>query len=340
MFKKYLQKAINGETFAEDEAKRVMDDIMGGRATASQIASILTILKLRDNTVDELTGFVRSMRAHATSVQHSEELLIDTCGTGGDGSLTFNISTTVAFVLAAKGVPVAKHGNRSVSSKSGSADVLEKLGVSIQTSPDEARKALQQKKMCFLYAPLYHSAIKNAVQPRREIGFRTVFNTLGPMTNPANSSHQLLGVFDRSLAVKMAETLKRLGSKRALLVTGQDGLDECSISADTDVVELKDGKITRFVLTPEEVGLKKQSNDALIASSIEESSVLLKNVLEGTAPEAAMDIVLLNAGAALYTVGVTDSIAEGVHEARKIINSGAAYNKLQEMKTKGVELHA
>lgn len=340
MFKTYLQRAISGETFSETEAKNIMDEIMGGRATASQIASMLTIFQLRESTVGELAGFVRSMRKHATPVLHNEELLIDTCGTGGDGSSTFNISTTVAFVLAARGLPVAKHGNRSVSSRSGSADVLEKLGVSIQTTPTDATVALKQKKLCFLYAPLYHSAIKNASVPRKEIGFRTVFNILGPMTNPAKSTHQLLGVFDTNLADKMAEALMRLGSKRALLVTGRDGLDECSISAETDIVELKDGKITRSVLSPEAVGLKRGTNDSLIASSITESANLVKGVLQGNAPESAINIVLLNAGAAFYTAGVVGTISEGVHEARKTINNGSAYRKLEEMKSEGVGLHA
>lgn len=340
MFKAYLQKAINGETFSETEAYAMMNEIMGGRATESQIASMLTILQMRECTVDELTGFVRSMQKHATPVHHDETLLIDTCGTGGDGSSTFNISTTVTFILAAKDLPVAKHGNRSVSSKSGSADVLEKLGVSIQTTPEEAAVALKDKRLCFLFAPLYHSAIKNASVPRKEIGFRTVFNILGPMSNPAKSTHQLLGVFDTKLAEKMAKALIRLGSKRALLVTGRDGLDECSISTETDVIEINNGKMTRSVLSPEAVGLKRGSNDDIIASSITESANLVLGVLQGNAPESAINIVLLNAGAAFYTAGVVESISEGVHEARKIINSGLAYEKLEELKNEGVGLHA
>lgn len=202
MFKTFLQQAINGKVFSEEEAHLLMDKIMSGEATASQIASLLTIIELRGSTIDEMTGFARAMRAHATPVHHNEEFLIDTCGTGGDGSSTFNISTTVSFLIAAKGVPVAKHGNRSVSSKCGSADALEELGVQIQSSPEEAAKNLEKNKMCFLYAPLYHSSIKHAVTPRKEIGFRTVFNILGPMTNPARSNFQLLGVYDSLLAEK------------------------------------------------------------------------------------------------------------------------------------------
>ena len=340
MFKEQLQNAIEGKTFTEDEAKRIMDEIMQGRATASQIASLLTIMKLRGNTVDELTGFVRSMRDHATTVDHDEDLLIDTCGTGGDGASTFNISTTVAIVVAATGIPVAKHGNRAVSSKSGSADVLEQLGVPIQTSPEQAARSLKSDHLCFLFAPHYHSAMKHAMTPRKEIGFRTVFNILGPMANPANSNYQLIGVYDSRLAEKMAETLNRLGTKRALLVSGRDGLDECSISAPTDVVELRDGNITRFVLEPEQVGLTKAANDDIIVLSVEESGKMVEGVLQGNAPEAAINIVLLNAAAALYTVGKVDTIAEGVHEAKKAIQSGAAYEKLLSLKSKEAQLRA
>ncbi len=340
MFKSFLQQAINGKVFSEEEAHLLMDKIMSGEATDSQIASLLTIIELRGSTIDEMTGFARAMRAHATPVHHNEDLLIDTCGTGGDGSSTFNISTTVSFLIAAKGIPVAKHGNRSVSSKCGSADALEELGVQIQSSPEEATEKLNKNKMCFLYAPLYHSSIKHAVTPRKEIGFRTVFNILGPLTNPARSNFQLLGVYDSLLAEKMAETLHRLGTKRALIVSGRDGLDECSISTTTDVVELHDGNISRYTISPEQVGLSKGNNDDLIVSSAKESAALIKQVLKGAAPESAINIVLINAGAALYTVGATDSISEGVHEARKLIRNGDAYRKLQELKTEGVSLRA
>lgn len=340
MFKKQLQRAVEGQTFSEQEAKRLMDDIMQGKATSSQIASLLTVMKLRGNTVDELTGFVRSMREHATAVKHDEELLLDTCGTGGDGSSTFNISTTVAIVLAAAGIPVAKHGNRSVSSKSGSADVLEKLGVPIQVSPEQAVQALKTEKLCFLFAPLYHSAMKHAMIPRKEIGFRTVFNILGPLSNPADSNCQLIGVYDRALAEKMGQTLKRLGTKRAMLVTGKDGLDECSISTETDVVELKDGKISHYVLSPEQVGLERADKNALTVSTVDESAQLIKSVLQGKAPKAAIDIVLLNAGAALYIVGKTESIKDGIKRAKALIDDGTAYRKLTELQKKEITIHA
>lgn len=335
MFKTYLQQAINGKMFSEEEAQSLMNDIMLGKATSSQIASLLTILELRGCSVDEITGFAKSMRKHATPVSHNEKMIFDTCGTGGDGSSTFNISTTVAFILAAKGIPVAKHGNRSVSSNSGSADALEKLGVPIQSTPEEAAKQLKKHHMCFLYAPLYHASIKHAVKPRKEIGFRTVFNLLGPMTNPARAQYQLLGVYNHSLAEKIAEALHRLGTKRALLVTGRDGLDECSISTATDIVELNKGKITRFAIRPEEVGLKQGDNDEIKVSTIDESAALMLQVLKGDAPESAINIVLLNAGAALYTAGVAETIAEGVHEARKVIHNGDALRKLNQMAAQG-----
>lgn len=340
MFKTFLRQAMDGKTFSELEAKALMDEIMLGKVTPSQIASLLTILELRESTIDELTGFARSMRDHATPVDHDEDLLIDTCGTGGDGSSTFNISTTVAFLLSAAGIPVAKHGNRSVSSKCGSADVLEMLGIPIQSTPNDAAKSLKENKMCFMYAPHYHSSMRHAVVPRKEIGFRTVFNILGPMTNPARSNYQLLGVYNSLLAEKMAESLHRLGTKRALLVSGRDGLDECSISTLTDIVELNDGKISRYTISPEQVGLSRGSNDELIASSVEDSADLVLQVLKGEAPKSALNIVLLNTGAALYTVGVAESIAEGVHEARKVIQNGAAYEKLIQLQAGEVSLRA
>lgn len=340
MFKTYLKQAMNGKTFTEKEAELLMDEIMQGNATPSQIASLLTIIEFRGSTIDEITGFARSMRKHATPIEHNETFVIDTCGTGGDGASTFNISTTTAFVLAAKGIPVAKHGNRSVSSKCGSADVLERLSVPIQTTPEEAAKQLAEKKMCFLYAPLYHSSMKHAVAPRKEIGFRTVFNILGPLTNPARADYQLLGVYDANLAEKMAEALNRLGTKRALLVSGQDGLDECSIAAATNVVELNHGKITKYTIHPDDVGLKQGNNEDIIARTVDESAKLVIQVLTGKAPESALNIVLLNAGAALYTVGKTESIAEGVHEARKVIENGDAYRKLKELATEEVSLRA
>jgi anthranilate phosphoribosyltransferase len=340
MLKHLLKEAVEGKKFTESEAKMVMDTIMEGKATESQIASLLTILKLRGETVEELTGFAKSMREHVVNLPHSEERLIDTCGTGGDGASTFNISTTVAILLSSLNISVAKHGNRAVSSKSGSADVLEKLGIKIQTSPEDAAEALKTQKMSFLFAPLYHTAMKHAVNPRKEIGFRTVFNVLGPLVNPANSPYQLIGVFNKDLAEKMAETLKNLGTKRALLVTGADGLDECTITTSTNVVELKNNEISKYVLSPEDVGLEQGDMEEIVVSTVEESAALITAVLNGTAPKSAINIVLLNAGAALYTIGEVETIKDGVNRAKEAIENGTAVQKLQQLQSKGVETHA
>lgn len=333
MFKQFLAKCLEGKTLTEEEAYVVMNDIMLGKATPSQIASLISILRFRGETVEEITGFARSMRSHMKTIDYRGDELIDTCGTGGDGSSTFNISTATAILLASLGVKVAKHGNRSVSSKSGSADVLENLGIKIQSTPVEAEKALVEDGMSFLFAPVYHEAMKHAVVPRKEIGFRTIFNLLGPLSNPARCTHQLLGVYDTTFAEKMAYALKSLGSKRVLLVTGRDGLDECSISTETDVVELNNNKITRFVLKPEEVGLKRGEMKDIQVSSVNESAALLERVLNGSANETAINIVLLNAGAALYTLGKCDTIKEGVNIAKQAIDTGRAKEKLDSLKS-------
>ncbi|HET7616563.1 MAG TPA: anthranilate phosphoribosyltransferase, partial [Bacillales bacterium] len=240
MFKVLLRKAVDGNTLTEAEARRAMDLIMEGDATQSQIAGLLTVLRYRGETIEEMTGFVRSMRDHVITVDHDMEV-IDTCGTGGDGSSTFNISTAASLVVSALGVKVAKHGNRAMSSKSGSADVLEYLGIPTQADADEAIHSLKEKNMCFLFAQKYHVSMKHAAPVRREIGFRTIFNLIGPLTNPAGSRRQLIGVFDTAHAEKMAETLRNLGTERALIVTGAEGLDECSIAGHTDAVLLDNG---------------------------------------------------------------------------------------------------
>lgn len=340
MFKDLLKKTIEGETLTEEEAKQAMDAIMGGEATASQIASLLTVLRFRGETVDEMTGFVRSMRNHAKTLHHDMEVF-DTVGTGGDGASTFNISTASAIVLSALGVKVAKHGNRAASSKSGSADVLEYLGIPIQLNEEEACEALRTKNMCFLFAPLYHVSMKNAALTRKEIGFRTVFNLLGPLTNPAGSNRQLIGVFDTNIAEKLAETLKRLGSKRAVFVTGGDGLDECSITTHTDIVTLDHGRITRSQLTPEDVGLERGKLSDIQVNTIQQSAELILTIFEGRGNESAANTVLLNAGAGLFAAGKAETIAEGVHEARKAVADGRAYKQLQLLQEKRkVESHA
>ncbi|MFT4413092.1 anthranilate phosphoribosyltransferase [Fredinandcohnia humi] len=340
MLKNLLNKCITGEVLTEEESYRVMDEIMLGNATASQIASLLSILRFRGETIDEITGFARAMREHMMSLHYDDDQVIDTCGTGGDGASTFNISTAAAIVVSSLGIKVAKHGNRAVSSKSGSADVLEYLGVEIQSTQEEAKTALNKRNMSFLFAPIYHAAMKHAVTPRREIGFRTVFNLLGPMANPAKCKKQVLGVYSTDYAEKMAYALRNLGSEHILFVSGRDGLDECSITTETDIVELKNGEIRRYVLTPEDVGLPRGNNKDIQVSSIIESAELLKDVLYGTANESATNIVILNAGAALYISGKASSIREGVEAASEAISSGTAGSQFEQLRNRKVEYYA
>lgn len=335
MLKRLLSKCAEGKTLTEEEAYEAMATVMDGAATDSQIASLLSMLCLRGETVDELTGFVRAMRDRMMAIDAGDDV-IDTCGTGGDGAATFNISTAAAIVISSLGVKVAKHGNRAVSSKSGSADVLERLGINIQSSPDAAKEALETNGLTFLYAPLYHTAMKHAAGPRKEIGFRTVFNLIGPLANPARCKRQVVGVYSTRYAEKLAETMRRLGSEHVLFVTGRDGLDECSIATETDVVELKDGAIRRFVITPEEVGLPRGELVDVQVHNPEESAALLEAVMTVTAPESAVNIVALNAGVALYAAGKTKTIADGVTMAKDAILSNAAYRQLQRLRAKEV----
>lgn len=339
MFKQLLAKCIEGDTLTEQEAYEAMIAIMSGEATASQIASFLSILRLRGETVDELTGFARGMRSRMMTIDYEEDV-IDTCGTGGDEAATFNISTAAAIVASSLGVKVAKHGNRAVSSKSGSADVLEALQIDIQATPEEAKEALRTKGLAFLFAPIYHSAMKHAAIPRKEIGFRTVFNLLGPLANPARCKRQVIGVYSTRYAEKLAAALQRLGSSHVLLVTGRDGLDECSITTETDVVELKDGEIRRFTLTPEECGLSRGKLEDIQVHNVQQSAKLLKAVMEGTANKSAMNIVSLNAGVALYVAKKASSIREGVDMAKEALITKRALAQLQRLQTKEVEKYA
>lgn len=341
MFKELLEIGVGGKTYTEEEAKQLMDTIMDGEATPSQIASLLTLLRFRGETVDELTGFTASMREHVKKLPVRFDGLVDTCGTGGDGKSTFNISTASAIVMSALGTKVAKHGNRGFTSKSGSADVLEKLGIPIQTTPEAAVESIETNNMCFLFAPLYHVAMKHAVLPRQEIGFRTFFNILGPLSNPAGSDRQLIGVYDFSLAKKMAETLKRLGTKRALLVTGGDGLDECSIATHTNIIELSDGQIKEYAITPEEVGLKRGVLKDVQVNSSHESADLIRRIFIGKGSESAEGIVAMNAGAGLYVAGKAPSIKAGVEMVRNAVHSDIVQSHYLELiQEKGAEHYA
>ncbi|REJ08642.1 anthranilate phosphoribosyltransferase [Halobacillus trueperi] len=317
-----LSKVVAGEEMTEQEAFETMDRIMKGEATTGQLMSMLSVMRYRGETVEEMTGFVRAMRENMTKMDTNDPSIVDTCGTGGDGASTFNISTAVSIVLASMGVKVAKHGNRKVSSKSGSADVLEKLGVPIDTTPEQGAQALSQKGMTFMFAPLYHKAMKHAGPARQELGFRTIFNLLGPMSNPANAKRQLIGIYDTNYAEKMAETLKKLGSTHVLLATGRDGLDEITVTGKSDLVELKNGEITRFTVSPEDFGLPLGNLTDIRISETEDSARIIKDVLYGRSNKSAASIVTLNAAAGLYVAGKAADLQEGVHLVQKAISEG------------------
>ncbi|MCQ2010098.1 MAG: anthranilate phosphoribosyltransferase [Sporolactobacillus sp.] len=337
MFKETLKDLVTGKQLSEQEAAEMMDEIMEGKASSSQIAAYLSLLSMRGETVDELAGSVRSMRAHAKPL-HYKQPLIDIVGTGGDGSATFNISTAAALVLSSLGIYVAKHGNRSVSSTSGAADALEALGIDIRSTPEYASELLDQTHMCFLFAPLYHASMKYAIEPRKALGFRTIFNQLGPLTNPAGAECQLLGVYSGDLAERYAQTIVKLGTQRTLVVTGEDGMDELTIAGRTNAFLIENGTIRTFSLTPEDVGLSAGSVADIRVKNPKESAELIETIFAGSRKnQTAADAVLLNAGAGLYVSGKTRSIAEGVHEAQEAINSGAALDQLNLMRQQTTE---
>jgi anthranilate phosphoribosyltransferase len=305
-----------------------MQQIMTGQATPIQIGGILAALRTKGETVDEIVAAASVMRELAQRIDVSPEHLVDTCGTGGDNSSTFNVSTASAFVVAAAGGRVAKHGNRSMSSRSGSADVLEALGVHIDISPERVVECIEKFNVGFLFAPSYHSAARYAAGPRRELGTRTLFNLLGPLTNPAGAPHQLLGVFAARWVEPLAKVLRNLGSKHVLVVHSEDGLDELSISASSHVAELLEGQVHTFVLHPEDVGIERQPLDAVRVDSPQESAEMIRAIFSGQGGPAA-DMVALNAGAALYAADVASSLPEGVELARQVLAGGLAAATLQ-----------
>ncbi len=329
MIKEAIASLVSGRSLTAGEAAEVMGEIMQGEATAAQFGAFVTALRIKGETVEELTGLARTMRAKAVSIT-STYPAVDTCGTGGDGSSTFNISTTAAFIAAASGVRVAKHGNRAMSSKCGSADVLEALGVKIDLTPEQVKRCLDEAGMCFMFAPLFHPAMKYAAGPRREIGIRTVFNVLGPLTNPAGVEAQLLGVALESLVEKMALVLKELGSKHALVVHGEDGLDEITICGRTSVCELRDGVIRKYIVSPEDFGLTRASPGSLKGGDAKENAADLQGVLSGV-PGPKLDAALINAGAVLLAGDKVETLKEGVETARKAVQQGKARAKLEEM---------
>ena len=335
-FKVALEHVLAGNDLSYADMLALMQQVMGGELTPAQIAGLVIALRVKGESVDEITAAATVMRQLSTKVEIADKNhLVDTCGTGGDGIQTFNVSTASAFVAAAAGAKVAKHGGRSVSSTCGSADVLEALGVNVNLTPGQVAKCVHEIGIGFMFAPNHHSAMKHAAPVRRELGVRTIFNLLGPLTNPANAKRQVMGVFDKTLTGKLAQVLQKLGSEHVLVVHGADGMDEISFTGDTFVAELKEGKISEYTVNPTQFGLKIHALKNIRVESAEQSKVMILDVLNGKAgtdtQSATREIVLLNAGAAIYVAGLQASIHAGIAHAAKVIDSGAAKQKLDEL---------
>ena len=329
MIKEAIIKLSKKQDLTYAEAETVMDEIMSGQATPVQMSAYLTALSLKGETIDEITASAAGMRAHCIKLLHNLDVL-EIVGTGGDGSNSFNISTTSSLVIAAGGVPVAKHGNRAASSKSGAADVLEALGVKITLTPERSAEVLKKINICFLFAQNYHIAMKYVAPIRKELGIRTVFNILGPLSNPAGANMELMGVYDQSLVEPLAQVMANLGVDRGMVVYGQDSLDEISMCAPTSVCEIRDGKFTSYEITPEQFGYERCEKGALTGGTPAENAEITKAILKGEEKGSKRQAVCLNAGAALYIAGKAASIEEGVKLAESLIDSGAALKKLEE----------
>jgi len=329
VIKEALARVVNRQDLSEEEMTAVMQEIMSGSCTPAQIGAFITALRMKGESVAEITGAARVMREKATQIKVEAEIVVDIVGTGGDGSNTFNVSTTAAFVIAASGVNVAKHGNRAVSSRCGSADVLEALGANLDLSPSLVDACIGKVGFGFLFAPKLHLAMKHAIGPRREIGLRTIFNILGPLTNPAGANVQVLGVYDGSLTNTLASVLKNLGCKAAMVVFGEGGYDEISIVGPTQVSELKDGVIRGYTIQPEDFGLKRAAAAEIIGGDAAKNAQIVHSIFAGE-KGACRDMVVLNAAAALAISGKTRDMSEGVRMAQELIDSGAAGKKLEE----------
>jgi len=327
--REFIAKVLDGEALSEAEAASAVDTIMEGQATPAQIGAFLAALRVRGETVDEIVGAARVMREKATHVPVTSDAL-DTCGTGGDGAGTFNISTVAALVVAAAGVPVAKHGNRSVSSKCGSADLLEELGVNLDLTPEAVARCVDEVGFGFLYAPLLHRAMKHAIGPRREIGARTLFNILGPLTNPAFVRRQVLGVYTAERVLDLARALGRLGVERALVVHG-DGTDEIALTGPTLVAEVSGDSVRNYTVEPEDFGFQRATPGELAGGDARRNAAIAEEVLDGV-PGPRLDAVLLNAGAAIWIGGAADSWAEGIERAREAVERGDAKAKLDQLR--------
>lgn len=325
-----ISDVIAGRDLDGQAMTDVMRQIMTGAASDAQIGGFLVGLRMKGETIAEIAGAAEVMRSLATRVPVSGDHLVDTCGTGGDQSGTFNISTAAAFVVAAAGGAVAKHGNRSVSSKSGSADVLEKAGVNLALTPDQVAECINKVGVGLMFAPKHHGAMKYAIGPRKELATRTIFNILGPLTNPAGAPNQVLGVYDAALTEPLAKVLQRLGSRHVMVVHAEEGLDEIGLSSTSQISELKDDKVTTYTVTPEQFGFAKADPATIAVSSVDESLAMVLSVLKGESSPAA-DIVALNAGAAIYVAGLQPSLAEGIARAQTVVQSGEAFHRLEQL---------
>jgi len=326
-----IKKVISREDLTEDEMHSVMNDIMTGNATDAQIGGFLVGLSMKGETINEIVAAAKVMRSLATGVKISKpKHLVDTCGTGGDSSGLFNVSTASAFVVASAGGQVAKHGNRSISSKSGSADVLETAGVNLDMSPETISSCVEKIGVGFMFAPAHHSAMKYAIGPRRELAVRTIFNVLGPLTNPAGAPSQVMGVYHKDLVEPIAYALKNLGSSHVMVVHSNDGLDEISIADSTFVAELKNGKVETYSISPSDFDMQQSNLDSICVEDADASLKLIQEALDGQ-EGPAKDIIALNAGAAIYVSGLTNSLKDGVRKAQVILNSGAAHQKLDDL---------
>ena len=329
MIKEAIIKLSKKEDLTYQEAETVMDEIMSGQATPVQMSSYLTALSIKGETIDEITASAAGMRAHCIKLLHDLDVL-EIVGTGGDGANSFNISTTSSMVIAAGGVPVAKHGNRAASSKSGAADVLEALGVNITISPEKSAELLKKINICFLFAQNYHIAMKYVAPIRKELGIRTVFNILGPLSNPAGANMELMGVYDQSLVEPLAQVMAKLGVTKGMVVFGQDKLDEISMSASTSVCEIKDGWFQSYEITPEQFGYERCSKEDLAGGTPAENAEITRAILTGEEKGSKRQAVCLNAGAALYIAGKAESLEAGVRMAEELIDNGSAMKKLEE----------
>jgi anthranilate phosphoribosyltransferase len=341
MIKDAIGKVVLQQDLLETEMIEVMNQIMGGEATPAQVGAFITALRMKGESIEEITGAARVMRDHATPIRVGKaldidreeinldrETILDTCGTGGSGTKSFNISTTVAFVVSACGVKVAKHGNRSISSACGSADVLEALGVNLNVTPEQVENCINEVGLGFLFAPALHGAMKHAIGPRREIGIRTIFNILGPLTNPAGADRQVLGVYDEQLVEVLARVLVKLGCQRGFVVHGQDGMDEITLTGPTRVAEINEGQVSLSTIEPEDFGLRRCQLSDLQGGDAEENASIVRDILAG-AEGPKRDVVLLNAAYALVASGIVESVDAGLEKARNMIDEGLAKAKLE-----------